>query len=153
MAQLDHKIPPPVVAVVALPVMWLLSSVLPRVEYSPTVRVALAGGVLVIGLAFSIAGALAFRRAKTTVNPLRPEQASTLVTTGVYRITRNPMYVGLMLALLAWAVWLASPLSLAGPVLFIAYIDRFQIRPEEAVLTAKFGAVYEQYESAARRWL
>ena len=96
---------------------------------------------------------LAFRRARTTVNPLRPERASTLVTTGVYRITRNPMYVGLMLALLAWSVFLASPLSLVGPVVFIAYINRFQIRPEEAVLTAKFGPVYEQYKSTVRRWL
>ena len=153
MSSLEHKIPPPVVALLALPCMWLLSNLLPRVESQAWIRVALAVGVLAIGLAFSIAGALAFRRAKTTVNPLRPEKATTLVTTGVYRMTRNPMYVGLLLALLAWAVLLASPLSLAGPVLFIAYINRFQIRPEEAALTAKFGPAFEQYKTTARRWL
>lgn len=153
MASLELSVPPPVVAAMALPPMWLLARLLPPVEAPAGSRVALALCIAAIGLAFSIAGALAFRRAGTTVNPMRPERATTLVTTGVYRITRNPMYVGLMFALLAWAVFLASPLSLAGPVLFIAYIDRFQIKPEEAILTAKFGSVYEQYKSTARRWL
>jgi protein-S-isoprenylcysteine O-methyltransferase Ste14 len=153
MHPLEHRIPPPVVAVLVLPAMWLLSNLLPRVEAAPGARVALAIGIAAIGLAFSLAGALAFRRAKTTVNPLHPERATALVTHGVYRVTRNPMYVGLMLGLLAWAVFLASPLSLAGPVLFIVYINRFQIEPEESALKAKFGAVYEQYKATARRWL
>jgi protein-S-isoprenylcysteine O-methyltransferase Ste14 len=153
MSTLEHRIPPPVVALLALPFMWLLSTLLPRVDASASIRVTLSICLAAIGVGFSITGALAFRRAKTTVNPLRPESASTLVTTGVYRITRNPMYVGLMLALLGWAVFLASPLSLVGPVLFIAYINRFQIKPEEAVLRAKFGSVYEQYKSTVRRWL
>ena len=116
-------------------------------------RVAAAIAIALVGGAFSIAGALAFRRAKTTVNPLRPERASALVTTGVYRITRNPMYVGLLLGLLAWAAGLSSPVSLAGPVAFIMFINRFQIEPEEKALLVKFGPEYETYKSTVRRWL
>ncbi|MGJ7494500.1 methyltransferase family protein [Variovorax sp. RT4R15] len=153
MASLEHKIPPPVVALLVLPVMWLLSTALPRIEVSSQLRVAVAVCIALAGLGFSSAGALAFKRAKTTVNPLRPERATALVTSGVYRITRNPMYVGLLLGLLAWAVLLSSPLSLAGPVAFITYINRFQIDAEERVLVAKFGADYASYRSRVRRWL
>ncbi len=153
MTRLDHRIPPPLVALVLVPVMWVLSLLLPRVEAPALLRITLAVGIGCAGLAFSGAGALAFRRARTTVNPLRPHKASSLVCTGVYRITRNPMYVGMMLGLLSWAVYLASPLSLAGPVAFIAYITRFQIQPEERALSARFGAAYEQYKARVRRWI
>ena len=153
MITLDHKIPPPLVALALVPLMGMLSQLLPRVEAPAPVRIALAVGIGCVGLAFSGAGALAFRRARTTVNPLRPERASALVRTGVYRITRNPMYVGMMLGLVSWAVCLASPLSLAGPVAFIAYITRFQIKPEEQALSAKFGTEYAQYKARVRRWI
>lgn len=153
MTFLDHKIPPPLVALALVPVMGVLSQLLPRVDAPTPVRIALAIAIGCVGLAFSGAGALAFRRARTTVNPLRPDRASALVRTGVYRITRNPMYVGMMLGLLSWAVFLASPLSLLGPVTFVAYITRFQIRPEERALSARFGADYEQYKARVRRWI
>lgn len=153
MASLDHKIPPPIVALLVLAAMWLLSMALPHLEVPSQVRVAIAVCIAIAGLGVSSAGALAFRRAKTTVNPLHPEKATALVTSGVYRITRNPMYVGLLLGLLAWAVLLSSPLSLAGPVAFIAYINRFQIEAEERALLAKFGPEYESYRSRVRRWV
>lgn len=133
--------------------MWPLSSLLPRVDASSSARLALAIVIGLIGIGFSSAGAIAFRRSRTTVNPLHPERASSLVTCGVYRVTRNPMYVGMLLGLLAWAVGLASPISLAGPVAFIIYINRFQIGPEERVLLAKFGRQFEAYRSSVRRWL
>lgn len=133
--------------------MWPLSSLLPRVDASPSARLAPAIVIGLVGIAFSSAGAIAFRRSRTTVNPLHPERASSLVTCGVYRVTRNPMYVGMLLGLLAWAVGLASPISLAGPVAFIMYISRFQIGPEERVLRAKFGQQFEAYRSSVRRWL
>lgn len=153
MPRLDLKIPPPLVALMLVVLMWLLSRLLPPVAASRELRFVLAGLVALAGLSFSVAGGQAFRRARTTVNPLRPENASSLITTGVYRVTRNPMYVGLMLVLLAWAILLASPLSLAGPVAFIAYIDRFQIQPEERILIEKFGPAYEAYRARVRRWI
>ncbi|MEB0160908.1 isoprenylcysteine carboxylmethyltransferase family protein, partial [Pseudomonas sp. AH2 (2023)] len=91
-------------------------------------------------------------RSRTTVNPLRPDKAAALVSGGVYRVTRNPMYVGMMLLLVAWAVYLDSAWVLAGPVAFVAYITRFQIAPEERVLRAKF-ADFDAYAARVRRWL
>jgi protein-S-isoprenylcysteine O-methyltransferase Ste14 len=108
---------------------------------------ALAGG------AFTAAGIRAFRRARTTLDPTTPERTSSLVTGGIYGATRNPMYVGVLFLLLAWAAFLCAPWALVGPVLFVAYMNRFQIGPEEKVLMAAFGGEYARYKSAVRRWL
>jgi protein-S-isoprenylcysteine O-methyltransferase Ste14 len=96
---------------------------------------------------------VALHRAHTTVNPVHVDQASSIVTNGVYRLTRNPMYVGLALLLTAWAIWLAVPWAFAGPALFGLYIYRFQILPEERAMEAKFGAEYLAYKQRVRRWL
>jgi protein-S-isoprenylcysteine O-methyltransferase Ste14 len=149
---LEHKIPPPLVTVAIAFAMWPLSSLLPKVDASENARLALAVGVALAGFVFALAGIIAFHRSKTTVNPLHPEQATALVTGGVFRVSRNPMYVGLLLCLLAWAIYLASPLSLAGPLAFILYINRFQIGPEEKILAGKFGPDFDRYKASARRW-
>ncbi len=98
-------------------------------------------------------GLAAFRASRTTINPLKLDHASALVTGGVYRVTRNPMYVGVMLLLLAWGIYLSSLLSLAGLPVFVMYITRFQIQPEERVLRNIFGEKYSSYEKRVRRWL
>jgi len=98
-------------------------------------------------------GVVSFRRAKTTVNPLRPEASAALVSTGVYSFTRNPMYLGMALVLFAWAAYLSSIWSLVGPVLFALYITRFQIVPEERALERLFGASFAEYKKRVRRWL
>jgi len=153
MHALDHKIPPPAVALAMALLMWWLARVSPGVEVPAALRIATAALVAAVGVAFGIASAVAFRKAKTTVNPFQPERATTLVRTGVYRITRNPMYAGMALALLSWAIYLASPLALLGMVLFVAYITAFQIKPEERALSARFGQAYAQYLASVRRWL
>jgi protein-S-isoprenylcysteine O-methyltransferase Ste14 len=112
-----------------------------------------AAAIALAGIAFSAAGVLAFRRARTTVNPTRPEEATQLVRSGVYRITRNPMYVGLACLLVAWAVFLSSPWALLGPLAFVLYIGRFQIAPEERALAKLFGSDYSAYQAEVRRWL
>jgi protein-S-isoprenylcysteine O-methyltransferase Ste14 len=152
-ADLELKYPPPVVAVAVVPVMWLLSKTLPKVEVLGQARVPISIGLATLGITFGVAGAMAFKRAQTTVNPRRPEDSSILVTSGIYRVSRNPMYVGIMFVLLGYAAFLASPVSLAGPVALIAYITRFQIRPEERVLLAKFGTEYQEYLLRVRRWV
>jgi protein-S-isoprenylcysteine O-methyltransferase Ste14 len=98
-------------------------------------------------------GAASFRRARTTVNPLKPESASSLVASGVYRVSRNPMYVGLCLVLLGWAVMLSNVLAYAIVPVFVLYMNRFQIGPEEAALERVFGADYVAYRARVRRWL
>jgi protein-S-isoprenylcysteine O-methyltransferase Ste14 len=113
----------------------------------------LALGLGAAGLVLDAAALAAFVRARTTVNPLRPEKSSALVRSGAYRLSRNPMYLGLALLLAGWAIWLANALALALLPAFVAWLDRFQIRPEERALAARFGAEYEAYRARVRRWL
>ena len=153
MRALELKIPPPVVALLVALAMWAASRTGPTIELSVLVRAVAAIIIAVVGGSISLAGDLSFRRAKTTVNPMKPEKASSLVTSGIYRFTRNPMYLGLLLVVVAWAAFLASAWALAGPVAFVLYIARFQIAPEERVLSTKFGATYSEYKARVRRWL
>jgi protein-S-isoprenylcysteine O-methyltransferase Ste14 len=150
---LELKVPPPIVALVLALLMWLTPAYAGLVPMPLMARVLWAVLLVCVGQGVAIAGMLAFRRAKTTVNPVKASLASSLVVQGVYRYTRNPMYVGLLLALLAWAVFLANPFSLLWVVLFVLYITRFQIIPEERVLTSLFGDEYEAYKGGVRRWV
>lgn len=84
---------------------------------------------------------------------MQPGKASALVTGSVYRLSRNPMYVGLALLLAAWAVYLSMLWPFLGPVLFVLYMNRFQIGPEERVMRGKFGEDYAAYAARVRRWL
>jgi protein-S-isoprenylcysteine O-methyltransferase Ste14 len=153
MRSLELKVPPPLVALAVGVVMWCVSGLAPIVLLPTWARIAVASVVALAGGAFSIAGLVAFRRAKTTVNPMKPASATSLVSSGVYRFTRNPMYVGLLLVLVGWAVFLSSAWVLFGPLFFLLYIGRFQIAPEERVLAAKFGAEFDRYRGQVRRWL
>jgi protein-S-isoprenylcysteine O-methyltransferase Ste14 len=150
---LEHKIPPPVVALLCAAAMWYVAGHTPAVVLPATIRIAAAALLLVAGFAVMLAGVLSFRRVKTTVNPLKPETATALVTSGVYRYTRNPMYLGMLVVLLAWAVYLSAPATVVGIVVFWLYIERFQIRPEEKALVALFGSTFTDYSSRVRRWL
>ena len=153
MNTLENKIPPPIVAVLFGVLMWGGSAYLPSIDVAHSIRVVLALLVFCTGGFFDLSGAASFRRAKTTVNPLKPETASALVSTGIYRYSRNPMYVGFAMFLTAWAFYLASPLLLLGVLGFVLYMNRFQITPEERALTALFGADFLAYQAKVRRWL
>lgn len=153
MQALELKIPPPVVALIVLALMWLLAHTAATLEVPATLRVAGAAAIALVGLAIGVAGKVGFRRAGTTSNPMQPQKASALVTGGIYRRTRNPMYVSLLLLLVAWALYLASGWAMLGPLAFVLYIGRFQIQPEERALSAMFGAEYAAYQSRVRRWL
>ena len=141
------------VALLVALAMWAASRRSVDPVLTELVRVPLAIALAVIGAAFDLSGLVAFRRAKTTVNPMRPQSTSSLVGSGVYRLTRNPMYVGLAFMLCGWAVFLWSWWALPGPFAFAAYVDRFQIVPEERELSALFGADYMAYKNRVRRWL
>ncbi len=150
---LDHKIPPPVVGALVAAGMWGAAALGPQcsIPSGPTLwAVALLAAT---GVAFDLTGLLAFRAARTTINPLTPGKTSALVTGGVYRITRNPMYLGMALLLLAWAVYLCALLPFAGIAVFALYITRFQIAPEERALKRIFGEQYASYAARVRRWL
>ena len=149
---LELKIPPPVVAVLVGAAMWFASDLGPSMELPLLARGLVFGASALAGGATALAGDLAFKRARTTINPLKPQNTSSLVTSGIYRFTRNPMYLGLLLVVLGWAAFLCSAAALAGPIVFVAYIGRFQIAPEERVLSAKFGTAYSDYLARVRRW-
>jgi len=150
--KLELKVPPPAAALLVAVAMWLVASRTDALSFALPERRALSMVLAALGIAVSAAGTWSFWRARTTVNPTRPEAASSLVATGIFRFTRNPMYLGLFLVLAGWAAHLANAAALAGPLLFALYITRFQILPEERVLAAKFGPDFEAYKLRTRRW-
>ena len=153
MHALELKIPPAAVFLVCAAGMWLLTRAFPAGEFELRYAGFLAIAIAVPGLAVAIAGIHAFRRQSTTVNPIRPDEASSVVSDSVYRYTRNPMYVGLACCVLAWGVYLRNVPALLCIVIFIVYITRFQIEPEERALQEKFGEEYTSFKSRVRRWL
>jgi protein-S-isoprenylcysteine O-methyltransferase Ste14 len=153
MHPLELKIPPPVVALIVAAAMWMNSISGPKLDLPFEVRLGIAVAIAVVGVTFDLLGLFAFRKARTTINPLKPQKTSALVTSGIYRFSRNPMYVGLVGLLLAWAAYLQALWPLAGPILFVFYINRFQIEPEERLLAQRFGEEYKSYKARVRRWL
>jgi protein-S-isoprenylcysteine O-methyltransferase Ste14 len=153
MKSLDARIPPLVLVVAAAVLMWIAARFVPVFTFPVPARglVSLVLGAL--GMLVAAAGILEFRRARTTVNPMTPGAASALVVRGVFRISRNPMYLGFALILLGWAVFLQSATAFVVLVAFIVYIDRFQIRPEEQALEKTFGVTFRDYARRVRRWL
>lgn len=155
MQALRNKVPPPLVALACLlgmvfiapPAPALSAALAPWLRWLPAVLLGVGGAAL------GLAGTVHFRRARTTVNPLKPHKASALVVQGVYRFSRNPMYLGMLAGLLAVALGLARPWALLGPLSFFVWIDRLQIPPEEAALAQRFGADYAAYRQRVRRWL
>ena len=132
---------------------WAAARALPALIVPLPGRGALAIAVLALGLAIELVAAARFLRARTTVSPLSPQKATTLVTGGLNRISRNPMYVGQALLLAGWALWLAHALAPLGAVAYVLWITRFQILPEERALAARFGEDYAAYRARTPRWL
>ncbi len=153
MKNLETKIPAPVVAIAVGGSMKLYA--LTAHVTIDTSRVLAELGIRLSQLSAVIA-LLAFTSfwfARTSINPLDPSRASVLVTSGIFRFTRNPIYLSLLLLLIAYAVRLGSWVEWLGPVLFATYVTRFQIIPEERMLAEKFGAAFLAYKSRTRRWI
>lgn len=150
---MELRIPPLLLAVVMGAVAFGFHSISTGLTRDFPGRVWLALALFGAGIAVAVAGVVEFRRARTTVDPRNPAASTSIVTSGIYRVTRNPMYVGFLLWLIAWAVYLGNPVTLVGPLAFVAYMNRFQIRPEERILAATFGASYESYLARVRRWI
>ena len=150
---LELRVPPVAVVLVAGALMWALAWALPWPGPELPGRVLPALLAALSGVAAGIAGIIEFRRARTTVNPMTPSASSSLVDRGIYRRTRNPMYLGMALLLLGWGIWLGSLVALLVLPLFTAWLTRFQIIPEERALAARFGEEFAAYQRRVRRWL
>ena len=154
---LEHRIPPPLIDLACAALMWVLARWLPQAQWWPrgaswlvwlvAIALALAGGLI------ALAGVHEFKRARTTINPLAPQRTSSLVVGGVYQYTRNPMYLGMLLVLIGWGVWLGNAAALvAGPLLAVLALNALQIGPEERVMRERFGDDYARYVARVRRW-
>lgn len=150
---LELKVPPVVQVAIIAGLMWALAIILPPLNFTFSTLLLVALALASTGVAFVLLGVLAFRSVGTTVDPRVPEQSASLVVRGVYRISRNPMYVGFMLMLIGWAVFLGNVAGFLLLPVFVIYMNRFQIVPEERYMREKFGEEYRHYEEEVRRWV
>jgi protein-S-isoprenylcysteine O-methyltransferase Ste14 len=153
MRWLELKVPPPVVWLVFAAAMLGVTHMAPTLTFPIPGRVTVALLVSALGAAMGVAGVIAFRSKRTTVNPLTPSASSALVSGGIYRFSRNPMYLGLLLVLAGWALYLSNVAAAMLLPVFSAYMTRYQIKPEERALSAKFGPEFAQYMAQVRRWI
>lgn len=150
---LELKLSPVMTAVLLAAAMWFVAANSAGLALPQALRWAALLLLFTAGTIVGLAGVRTLRNARTTVNPYRPHASSTLVTAGVYGRTRNPMYLGLMLALAGWGLYLANPWSLLLGFTFMPFMNRFQIRPEERALEQTYGEDFRAYCRAVRRWL
>jgi protein-S-isoprenylcysteine O-methyltransferase Ste14 len=150
---LDLKVPPAAVVALTAALMWLGARALPSSDFHLPGRPYAVGVFVLAGALLALLGVVSFKRARTTVNPMSPGSSSALVTSGIYRLTRNPMYLGFLLILAGWAAWLSNALAFAPLPGFVLYLDSFQIRPEERALAARFGREFSGYTARVRRWI
>lgn len=153
MRSLELVVPPPVVMLMIALLMWLLALFIPALSFIAISNLLIAVIVAVVGLVISTAGILSFRNQKTTIDPRKPAEVSALVTSGVYRFTRNPMYLGTLLILIGWGIYLGNALALVSAFLYVPYINRYQIQSEEQLLQDKFGAQFSAYKTKVRKWI
>jgi len=153
MKALELKIPPPVYALSIALLMWLLNKYVPVTQLIQTPWNKVGIGIIIIAGTFDLWSLSLFFKKHTTPNPMKPENTSDLVTKGLYKVSRNPMYVGLLTILLGFAVWLGSVTPFLVLPLFYWLITEMQIKPEEKFLLEKFGKDYQAYKESVRRWL
>lgn len=152
-SSLELKVPPLAQVAVFAGLMWLAARAVPVLAFAFAGQLVASLLLVAAGALVAAAGVAAFRRARTTVDPRDPAKSTELVASGIYRASRNPMYLGFLLLLAGWGVFLGNVLALAALPLFVGAMNRLQIRPEERALRARFGERYERYERTVRRWL
>jgi protein-S-isoprenylcysteine O-methyltransferase Ste14 len=153
LSALELKIPPVAVTLLCAGLMWGLAQTTPGFGLPLAPRLTALAVIAAAAIAVGLSAVWSFRRARTTVNPLSPHAAAVLVTSGVFRFSRNPMYLALFLMLAGWGLFLANAFALLLALAFIPYMNRFQIQPEERVLQRVFGQAFAGYCRQVRRWL
>ena len=147
---LNTKIPPPIVTLLCIVIIYLFES---QIEYSEPDLKAVGIIFLILGLIIIFSAVLKFIKTKTTVDPTRPHKTSNLVISGIYKITRNPMYLGMLFLIMAYAIYNNNVMGCIIIPIFIFYINKFQIEPEEIEMRKKFGESFENYCKKVNRWL
>ena len=158
MNHLETKIPPPLLMAALGVAMWLTSRFISAPawvsDWLPQPwRYPMSIGLWLIAATLFAGALLAFSRAQTTVNPHHPDKATALINSGVFRLSRNPLYLAMLLILIGWAFWLGNLIALAITSGFFIYMNPMQILPEERALQSKFGEEFTEYKTRVRRWL
>jgi len=153
MNKLKLKIPPPLQVLVCVVAMWALSCYFPFAPHLLPYNYFIAAIFAVAGTVFIAPAVRQFLKVQTTMHPMHPQESTVLVTDGIYKISRNPMYVGLWLILNAVAFFLNALTPFVVIIFFLLYIENFQVKPEEEALNQLFGERYEEYKKKVRRWL
>ena len=145
------KIPPPIIALICIVINYLSTYLINPIKF-PNIEI-IGGLILFLGVATAVLAILLFKKEKTTVNPMKPEETTTLVTTGVFSITRNPMYLGLFFFTSSTVLFFGSWFGILILMFFVWFITKFQIIPEEEAMEKLFGNKYDEYRQNVRRWI
>ncbi len=153
MKSFELKVPPAVLVLLSGSMMWFIDRLTAQYKIDWSGQNVTVGLIVVVSFICIVSGIYSFNKAQTTVDPTQPNKASSLVTSGIYQWTRNPMYLGFLLLLLAFSFKLSNPVTIFILPLFIAYMSQFQIKPEERILAQLFGNNYDLYRKQVRRWI
>ena len=145
------KIPPPIISLICIVINYLFTYLINPIKF-PNIEI-IGGLILLLGVTTAMLATLLFKKDKTTVNPMNPEETTTLVTTGIFSITRNPMYLGLFLSISSTILFFCSWFGIIILIFFVWYITKFQIIPEEEAMEKLFGNKYDEYRQNVRRWI
>ena len=150
---MDLKIIPVVQVLIAVLLMIAFNQLSPELSLNWPAHTLMAGILFALAIFIGMMAIISFKKHDTTVNPTKPETSSTVVSSGIYAFSRNPMYLAMFIALIALGYYLQHLSSLPIIILFVSYLTRFQIIPEEQALTKTFGQAYQDYQTKVRRWL
>lgn len=149
---LELKVIPPVQLIISASLMYSLATYFPQYDFVLQISLPI---IIILIIAASLIGILAlydFHKHQTTFHPHTPEKTSKVVDTGVFSYSRNPMYISLVMLLLALGFYFQNYSSFCIVPLFIGYITRFQIIPEEKMLDKLFPNDYQTYCQKVNRW-
>lgn len=153
MKRFELLIPPPIIAFMVMIIQYVAYKFLPVCSFYWAGSKIISITLILIGFSIATAGIITFKKNATTSNPKQPELSSKIISSGIYKISRNPMYFGIFIGLLGVGLYLENGISILSALLFLIYITQFQIKPEEKILSHKFGEKYHKYVKATRRWI
>ena len=145
------KIPPPLIVLVLIVSIYFSSKKIHLINIPLQLEISIF--ILSAGILIFVNPVLQFIKSKTTVNPIQFEEVNKLVTSGIFKYSRNPMYLGMLMIVLSTSIFYLNIYSILTPLLFILWINKFQIKREEEFLIEKFGDEYLSYKKKTRRWI
>ena len=147
---MKNTLPPPIVTLIFVLLIYLSKPFFPELIFNYSNILSLfffISGIIIIIISFQM-----FKRKKTTINPIKIEKASSLVTNGIFKYSRNPMYFGMVLILISTGIKFNFYGGILMIVIFICFITYFQILPEERAMLKLFGKDFINYKNKTRRW-